>query len=93
MATQTSSRTKSSSKKGDAAIRDAARLIEDNPMTSAVIALAAGVVATSIFKMTVGSTNGVGHKVAAPAVKKAPAKPRPRAKKKSTVRKTRAKSR
>jgi hypothetical protein len=44
-------------------------MIEQNPVTAAVTALAAGVIATSIYKMTVG-------KPAAPAAKSAKRKSR-----------------
>ena len=89
---------KSSAVQGDAALRDVTGYIENNPITSAVIALAAGVIATSVFKMTVGKTNGAVQEVAAPAAAKpkpkARAKTKTRTRKKPAVRKkTRAKSR
>ncbi len=40
--------------KGDAVVREVTNFIEENPVTTAVAALAAGALATSVFKMTVG---------------------------------------
>lgn len=39
--------------KGDQAVQEVTDFIEANPVTSAVVALAAGAIATSVFKMAV----------------------------------------
>jgi len=44
-----------SSSKGDQAVQEVTDFIEDNPVTSAVVAMAAGAVATSVFKMFMAS--------------------------------------
>jgi len=58
MARSRSRRSRRRSKsKGDAAVQEVTDFIEDNPVTSAVVALAAGAIATSLFKMTVGAAD------------------------------------
>ena len=44
--------------KGDAVVREVTGFIEENPVTTAVAALAAGALATSVFKMTIGKPAG-----------------------------------
>lgn len=43
------------SSKGDQAVKEVTDFIEDNPVTSSVVALAAGAIATSVFKMFIAS--------------------------------------
>ena len=45
------SKRRRSSRKGDQAVQEVTDFIEDNPVTSSVVALAAGAIATSVFKM------------------------------------------
>jgi hypothetical protein len=44
----------------DSTTGEVSDFIETNPVTSAVVALAAGALATSVFKMTVGRPSGEG---------------------------------
>ncbi|MFQ5634442.1 MAG: hypothetical protein ACE5G3_03815 [Gammaproteobacteria bacterium] len=53
MSRHRSRRRRHSQIKGEEAVREVTEFIEDNPVTSAVFALAAGALATSVFKMTV----------------------------------------
>lgn len=69
-------RSRRRSRGGDATIREVTGYIEGNPVTSAVIALAAGVVATSVFKMTVGKPSAGVASAPAATVKKTRAKKR-----------------
>jgi hypothetical protein len=49
--------------------RDVQQYIDENPISSAVLALAAGILATSVVKMTVGKPAAPGAKTTAPAAK------------------------
>ena len=59
--------------------QDVKGFIDENPVTAAVIALAAGVAATSAFKMVTGKPAAPAAKVKAAAPKKAAPKTRRKA--------------
>lgn len=52
------SRRRRSSNKGDQAVQEVTDFIEDNPVTSSVVALAAGALATSVYKMFIANQAG-----------------------------------
>ena len=69
MARLMSRRTRRTIRKLDDGVQDVKGYIEQNPLTAAVLALAAGVIGTSVVKMTVGKLNE-------PKKPKEPKKPR-----------------
>lgn len=69
MALRLSRRTRRTMRNLNSGARDIQGYIEDNPLTSALLAMAAGVVATSVVKMTLAKP------AAAPATTRPAAKP------------------